>query len=83
MKKDQVFNVLLIFLLIVVGFIYTNWAGKLIYGIFWVVLSGVFIVRSIELMEHSKFKKTTLRRAQYVITAAALVFMIIGLVKYT
>ncbi len=82
-KRDQLFNVVLIALLIVVGFIYTNLADKLIFGIFWVILSGVFIVRAIELMERPQFSKTVLKRAQYLITAIALVFMIIGLLRYS
>ena len=83
MKRDQLFNVVLIALLIFVGFIYTNLADKLIFGIFWVFLSGVFIVRAIELMERPQFSKTVLKRAQYLITAIALVFMIIGLLRYS
>tara|TARA_B100000749_G_C18062128_1_gene315933 strand:+ start:257 stop:517 length:261 start_codon:yes stop_codon:yes gene_type:complete len=82
-KRDQLFNVVLIALLIVVGFIYTNLADKLIFGIFWVILSGVFIVRAIELMERPQFSKTVLKRAQYLIAAIALVFMIIGLLRYS
>lgn len=82
-KRDQLFNVVLIALLIVVGFIYTNLADKLIFGIFWVILSGVFIVRAIELMERPQFSKTVLKRAQYLITAISLVFMIIGLLRYS
>ena len=82
-KRDQLFNIVLIALLIVVGFIYTNLADKLICGIFWVVLSGVFIVRAIELMERPQFSKTVLKRSQYLITAVALVFMIIGLLRYS
>ena len=82
-KRDQLFNIVLIALLIVVGFIYTNLADKLIFGIFWVVLSGVFIVRAIELMERPQFSKTVLKRAQYLIAAIALVFMIIGLLRYS
>ena len=82
-KRDQLFNIVLIALLIVVGFIYTNLADKLIFGIFWVVLSGVFIVRAIELMERPQFSKTVLKRAQYLITAISLVFMIIGLLRYS
>ena len=82
-KRDQLFNVILIALLISVGFIYTNWMDKLIFGVFWVVLSGVFIVRAIELMERPQFSKTVLKRSQYFITAVALVFMIIGLLRYS
>ena len=82
-KRDQLFNVILIALLISVGFIYTNWMDKLIFGVFWVVLSGVIIVRSIELMERPQFSKTVLKRSQYFITAVALVFMIIGLLRYS
>ena len=82
-KRDQLFNVVLIALLIVIGFIYTNLADKLIFGIFWVILSGVFIVRAIELMERPQFSKTVLKRAQYLITAISLVFMIIGLLRYS
>ncbi|MBR61353.1 MAG: hypothetical protein CL904_01660 [Dehalococcoidia bacterium] len=83
LKRDQLFNVVLIALLIFVGFIYTNWMDKLIFGIFWVVLSGVFIVRAIELMDRPKFNKTTTKRSQYLITAIALVLMIIGLLRYS
>ena len=83
MKRDQLFNVVLIALLIFVGFIYTNWMGKLIFGIFWVILSGVFIVRAIELMERPQYSKAVLKRAQYVIAALALIFMIIGLLRYS
>ena len=82
-KRDQLFNVILIALLISVGFIYTNWMDKLIFGVFWVVLSGVFIVLAIELMERPQFSKTVLKRSQYFITAVALVFMIIGLLRYS
>ena len=82
-KRDQFFNVILIALLISVGFIYTNWMDKLIFGVFWVVLSGVFIVRAIELMERPQLSKTVLKRSQYFITAVALVFMIIGLLRYS
>ena len=83
MKRDQLFNVILIALLISVGFIYTNWMDKLIFGVFWVVLSGVFIVRAIELIERPQFSKTVLKRSQYLITAVSLVFMIIGLLRYS
>ena len=83
MKRDQLFNVILIALLISVGFIYTNWMDKLIFGVFWVVLSGVFIVRAMELMERPQLSKTVLKRSQYFITAVALVFMIIGLLRYS
>ena len=83
MKRDQLFNVILIALLISVGFIYTNWMDKLIFGVFWVVLSGVFIVRAMELMERPQLSKTVLKRSQYLITAVALVFMIIGLLRYS
>ncbi|MAT08007.1 MAG: hypothetical protein CL707_02740 [Chloroflexi bacterium] len=83
MKRDQLFNVILIALLISVGFIYTNWMDKLIFGVFWVVLSGVFIVRAMELMERPQFSKIVLKRSQYLITAVALVFMIIGLLRYS
>jgi len=82
-KRDQLFNVILIALLISVGFIYTNWMDKLIFGVFWVVLSGVFIVRAMELMERPQFSKIVLKRSQYLITAVALVFMIIGLLRYS
>ena len=82
-KRDQLFNVILIALLISVGFIYTNWMDKLIFGVFWVVLSGVFIVRAMELMERPQLSKTVLKRSQYLITAVALVFMIIGLLRYS
>ena len=82
-KRDQLFNVILIALLISVGFIYTNWMDKLIFGVFWVVLSGVFIVRAMELMERPQLSKTVLKRSQYFITAVALVFMIIGLLRYS
>jgi hypothetical protein len=40
-------------------------------------------VRAIELMERPQFSKTVLKRAQYLITAIALVFMIIGLLRYS
>ena len=83
MKRDQLFNVILIALLISVGFIYTIWRDKLIFGVFWVVLSGVFIVRAMELMERPQLSKTVLKRSQYLITAVALVFMIIGLLRYS
>ena len=82
-KRDQLFNGVLFALLIFVGFIYTNWMDKLIIGIFWVVLSGVFIVRAIELMERPHFSKTVLKRSQYLITAVALIFMIVGLLRYS
>ena len=83
MKRDQLFNVILIALLISVGFIYTNWMDKLIFGVFWVVLSGVFIVRAMELMERPQLSKTVIKMSQYLITAVALVFMIIGLLRYS
>jgi hypothetical protein len=57
--------------------------GKLIFGIFWVTLSGVFIVRAIELSERPQYSKTSLKRAQYAIAALALTFMIIGLIRYS